>query len=68
MNKKNMIVLVIVLLLIVLALAYFFINNKANVDDSNDLSITESSDEGYEAVETTDQIIEEIDNSLNYFE
>ncbi len=63
-----MIVLVIVLLLIVLALAYFIINNKANVDDSNDLSITESSDEGYEAVETTDQIIEEIDNSLNYFE
>lgn len=68
MNNKNTIVLVVILLLIVLALTYFFINNEAKLEDGDLLSARESSDEGYEAVETTDQIIGEIDNSLNYFE
>lgn len=67
MNKKNITILVI-LLLVVLYLAYFFINSSTNIEDNNDLSGTESSDEGYEAVESTDEIIGEIDDSLNYFE
>lgn len=65
MNKKN-IVIIVILLLAVLALAYFFINNEANVENNNKLSDVDNQD--YKEVETTDEIIGEIDNSLNYFE
>lgn len=67
MNKK-IITLLIVLLLAILAVAYVYINNMDTVNKENkDASIT-SSDEGFKAVDGTDEIINEIEDSINYFE
>ncbi|MEK6914249.1 MAG: hypothetical protein AABW83_01220 [Nanoarchaeota archaeon] len=69
-NNKNLITILVILLLIILVIAYIFINNtnkKDTISEDNKEVITVDS-EGFGAVDTTDQIVSEIDDSINYFE
>lgn len=67
MNKK-IITLLVVLLFVILAVAYVYISNMNTVNKENkDASIT-TSGEDFKAVDGTDEIINEIEDSINYFE
>jgi preprotein translocase subunit SecG len=69
MNKKNIIILVVILLILVLALSYISMNKTTSVvEDKNSNSESGTDSEVYNAADTTDDVLNEIDNSLNYIE
>tara|TARA_Y100000310_G_C20615392_1_gene780362 strand:- start:1002 stop:1208 length:207 start_codon:yes stop_codon:yes gene_type:complete len=68
MNNKAIIWIIVIL--IVLALGYFLIGNSGEVSEEVEVGVNleDADDSAFENVETTDQILNEIDDSLNYLE
>tara|TARA_B100000315_G_C14406802_1_gene509110 strand:- start:579 stop:800 length:222 start_codon:yes stop_codon:yes gene_type:complete len=70
--KKDNLLWWIIIVLAILVVGYFLLGFSG--DDSNyegseqESAIDEIKDEEFEDIETTDQILNEIDDSLNYFE
>ena len=62
----------IVIIVLVLGLGYFLIGNSNDSAEYTDTqegeTVTEIEESQYSEVETTDEILNEIDDSLNYFE
>ena len=70
--KKDNIIWWIIVVLAILVIGYFLLGSSGDdskYDDSEQESaIDEIKDEEFENIETTDQILNEIDDSLDYFE
>ena len=70
--KKDNIMWWIIIVLAILIIGYFLLGSSeedSKYDDSEQESaISEIKDEEFENIETTDQILNEIDDSLDYFE
>ena len=68
----NKILMWIVIIVLVLGLGYFPIGNSDDsikyADTQEGETATEIEESQYSEVETTDEILNEIDDSLNYFE
>jgi uncharacterized membrane protein len=70
--KKDNITWWIIIVLAILIIGYFLLGSSeedSRYDDSEQESaIDEIKDEEFENIETTDQILNEIDDSLDYFD
>ena len=76
MNKKGGALMLIIIILVVLALGWFLLGNSDDApteqDTAQEVEQETDTDEipetEYDSVDTTDDILGEIDSSLDYFE
>jgi hypothetical protein len=71
-NKRGGALMWIIIVIVILALGYFLLGGSetpttTDVEDTG-VNLEDAEDSAFENVETTDQILNEIDDSLNYIE